>query len=89
MIKPEGIGKTLAEFKALHPNMKIRVTAIGETSFVGTCDYRLDRINVKLSSEGLLSETKIHKLDSGREFTETVYPQEERNKAIVLSANIG
>ena len=55
------IGKTLREVKALHSD--VRVTAIGDQSYIGTCDYRPDRLNVKLSHKGLEFEEKRFKFD--------------------------
>lgn len=55
------IGKTLREVKALHSD--VRVTAIGDQSYIGTCDYRPDRLNVKLSPEGLEFEETRAKFD--------------------------
>ena len=70
--KIEGIGKTLEEFKKLHPKKTIRVTSIGDTQFMGTCDFRTDRINVSLSAKGLVGKTVTHKFEFG-DVTETTY----------------
>lgn len=58
---PEYVGKTLKEVKALHPN--VRVMKAGNVGFVGTADYRLDRLNVYLGTENLKFSVKT--LDIG------------------------
>jgi hypothetical protein len=47
----EYVGKKLHEVKKLYKN--VRVLGAGPVSMAGTCDYRLDRLNVLLSEEGI------------------------------------
>ncbi len=50
------IGKTLAEVELMHKH--VRVTGAGNVQFMGTCDYRPDRLNVSLAARGLQFESK-------------------------------
>jgi len=49
----EYVGKKLHEVKKLYKN--VRVLGAGPVSMAGTCDYRLDRLNVLLWKKELSS----------------------------------
>lgn len=60
------IGKTLAEVRTMHE--RVRVTRVGSVPYVVTCDHRIDRLNVRLSEEGLTFEEVTREV-AGRTFT--------------------
>ncbi|MFA6049629.1 MAG: hypothetical protein WC761_00260 [Candidatus Paceibacterota bacterium] len=47
------IGKTFATVKALYGDQNVRVSGVGDVSYMLTCDYRPMRLNVKLSGVGV------------------------------------
>lgn len=57
----EYVGKTLREVKQLTGD--VRVMGAGNVSFMGTCDYRPARLNVKLGEENLKFVTNSVEID--------------------------
>lgn len=83
--KSQYVGKTLTEVKKLHKN--VRVTSAGPVSFYGTADYRLDRLNVKLSEENLKFGTETFKIGPETFTTPTV--EGEMDEGIVVDCYFG
>lgn len=86
-------GLTLKEVKEkLGSAWTVRIVSIGDTHFMGTCDFRTDRLNVALSSEGLVKTNVIVKTFRGEDVAVENFPSEANNNfenAKVLSVNIG
>lgn len=87
------VGLTLKEVtEKIGSSYDVRVCSIGETQLMGTLDYRTDRVNLDLSSDGMVSKQASIPLSDGTVFTETYFDEKENNDfqaAIVKNAYIG
>jgi hypothetical protein len=80
------VGKTYREVKELHPY--VRVTSVGHVPFIGTCDYSLRRLNVRLSGDNAKFITRTTDV-AGKTFTYDEVVEGSYEDAIVLAASSG
>lgn len=81
------IGKTLSEAKESYGG-HVRVMGAGEASFVGTMDYRTDRLNVCLEGGGLKFTTKEYEV-GGQTYPMVEVDEDSLDTGIVVKAWFG